>query len=177
MIIFDENMKLETERLILKEINESHVEDILKIRSNEITNLYVKRNSPKTNYDALEFILHIKREIQDRKVAFWGIAYKDSGNLIGTICLWNFSSDKTMAEVGYELLPDYHRKGIMFEALSVVLEYGLNTLGLQKIIAITSRFNENSKKLLLKHHFILEEGERDKHNPDNIVFSFKNIKH
>jgi ribosomal-protein-alanine N-acetyltransferase len=43
-----------------------------------------------------------------------------------------FSSDKTMAEVGYELLPDYHRKGIMSEALSVVLEYGLNTLGCRK---------------------------------------------
>lgn len=164
-------MKLETERLVLKEINEAHTEDILLIRSNEVTNLYVKRRSPKTNYDALEFILHIKKETQSKDVAFWGISYKNSLNLIGTICFWNFSQDRKTAEVGYELLPDYHRKGIMSEALSAVVEYGFNKLGLQKIVAITSRFNENSKKLLLKHHFILEEGKKDEHNPDSIIFS------
>lgn len=42
---------IETERLLLKEINESHVEDILKIRSNEVINQFVQRNSPKNNKD------------------------------------------------------------------------------------------------------------------------------
>lgn len=171
MIIFNENMKLETERLILKELNEVHTEDILLIRSNKVTNQYVKRRSPKTNYDALEFILHIKKETQNKEVVFWGISYKNHSNLIGTICFWNFSTDKKTAEVGYELLPDYHRKGIMSEALSTVVEYGFNELELQEIVAITNRFNENSKNLLLKHHFILEEGKKDEHHPDNIVFS------
>lgn len=166
-------MKLETERLVLKEINETHTEDILLIRSNEVTNFYVKRNSPKTNYDALNFILHIKRETQSKDVAFWGISYKNSLNLIGTICFWNFSQDKKTAEVGYELLPDYHRKGIMSEALIAVIEYGFYKLGLQEIVAITNRFNENSKRLLLKHHFILEEDKKDRHNPENIIFRLK----
>lgn len=166
-------MKLETERLVLKEINETHTEDILLIRSNEVTNLYVKRNSPKTNYDALNFILHIKRETQSKDVAFWGISYKNSLNLIGTICFWNFSQDKKTAEVGYELLPDYHRKGIMSEALDAVLRYGFNELQLQEIVAVTNQFNEGSKKLLLKHHFILEEGKKEEGNPDHIIFSLK----
>ncbi|MGE8555914.1 MAG: GNAT family N-acetyltransferase [Chryseobacterium jejuense] len=164
-------MKLETERLALKEINEAHIEDILRIRSNEVINQYVKRNSPKTNYDALEFILHIKRKTQHKEIVFWGISYKDRSNLIGTICLWNFSEDRKTAEVGYELLPDYHRKGLMSEALHSVLEHGFNQLQLQKIVAVTNKFNENSKMLLLKHNFVLEEGEKDEHNPDNIIFS------
>ncbi|AZA93838.1 Putative ribosomal N-acetyltransferase YdaF [Chryseobacterium nakagawai] len=166
-------MKLETERLVLKEIHEGHIEDILRIRSNEVTNQYVRRNSPKSNYDALEFILHIKRETQNKKVFFAGISYKNGWNLIGTICLWNFSEDRKTAEVGYELLPDYHRKGIMSEALSAVLDYGFKNLQLQKIVAITSQFNENSKGLLLKHHFILEEGKKDEGHPDNIIFGLK----
>ncbi|KFF18621.1 GNAT family N-acetyltransferase [Chryseobacterium sp. JM1] len=164
-------MKLETERLILKNINETHVEDILKIRSNEVTNQFVKRNSPKNNYDALQFILTIKEKTQNNQTAYFGIAFKDQPNLIGTICLWNFSEDRKTAEVGYELLPDYHRKGIMSEALKAVLKFGFNELYLREIIAITSQFNENSKGLLLKHHFILEEGRTDEGFPDNIVFS------
>ncbi|BAP32782.1 ribosomal-protein-alanine acetyltransferase [Chryseobacterium sp. StRB126] len=170
-------MKLETERLVLKEINEAHIEDILRIRSSEVINQYVKRNSPKTNYDALEFILHIKRKTQHKEIIFWGISYKDRLNLIGTICLWNFSEDRNTAEIGYELLPDYHRKGLMSETLRAVLEYGFNQLQLQKIVAITSRFNENSKMLLLKQNFVLEAGKKDEHNPDNIIFRLKNTKY
>lgn len=166
-------MKLETERLVLKEIHEGHIEDILRIRSNEIINQYVKRNSPKTNYDALEFILHIKRKTQNKEIVFWGISYKDTPNLIGTICLWKFSEDRKTAEVGYELLPEYHRKGLMSEALNAVLNYGYNELQLLEVLAITSRFNENSKQLLLKYHFILEEDQKDEDNPDNIIFSLK----
>lgn len=173
MKIFNENMKLETERLLLKEINEGHTEDILRIRSNKVINQYVKRNSPKNNYDALEFILHIKRKTQEKEIVFWGISYKNSSSLIGTICLWNFSEDRKTAEVGYELLPEYHRKGIMSEALTAVLDCGFNELQLQEIVAVTNRFNENSGQLLLKHHFVLEEDKKDEDYPDNIIFSLK----
>ena len=167
-------MILETERLILRQINENHTEDILKIRSNEVINRYVKRNSPKTNYDALAFILHIQKKTQDKEIIFWGISYKDDPRLIGTICLWNFSHDRKTAEVGYELLPDYHKKGIMSEAFRNVLTFGFNDLQLQKILAFTNPFNHDSQTLLVKHGFVLDEKMKDKEIPDNIIFSLKN---
>ncbi len=166
-------MKLATERLELKEINESHVEDILKIRSNEVINQFVTRNSPKNNYDALQFILTIKERTRDNQTYYWGISLKDQPNLIGTICLWNFSEDRMVAEVGYELLPDYHRKAMMSEALKAVLDFAFNELNLQEIVAMTNKSNENSKGLLLKYDFILEEGREDEGFPDNLVFSLK----
>lgn len=166
-------MKLKTERLILKPIDESHVEDILKIRSNEVVNQFVKRIPPKTNYDALDFILTIKKRVQNNESLNWGISYKNQQNLIGTICLWKFSEDRTEAEVGYELLPEYHRKGIMSEALTAVLNYGFNELNLQEILAFTNKFNENSKGLLVKHDFVLQEGRIDEGFPENLVFSKK----
>lgn len=167
-------MKLETERLILKPIDESHVEDILKIRSNEVVNQFVKRIPPKTNYDALDFILTIKKRNQNNESLNWGISYENQQNLIGTICLWKFSEDRTEAEVGYELLPEYHRKGIMSEALNAVLNYGFNELNLLEILAFTNKFNENSKGLLLKHDFVLQVGRIDEGFPENLVFSLKN---
>lgn len=166
-------MKLETERLILKEINESYVEDILRIRSNEVINQFVKRNSPKNNYDALQFILTIKKNTRNNQTVYLGISLKHQPDLIGTICLWNFAEDRKTAEVGYELLPEYHRKGIMSEALEAVLKLGFNQLQLQEVVAMTHKFNESSKNLLLKHHFVLEEERKDEDFPDNIVFSLK----
>ncbi|WP_292008744.1 GNAT family N-acetyltransferase [Chryseobacterium sp.] len=164
-------MKLETERLILKEINESHVEDILKIRSNPYINQFVKRTSPQNNYEALDFILTIKRNTENGETIYLGISYKDQQNLIGTICLWNFSEDKKVAEVGYELLPEYHKQGIMSEALKSVLNYGFKELNLQEIVACTHSANENSKRLLLKHDFILEEDKKDEDFPEGIIFT------
>ncbi|SEH29386.1 GNAT family N-acetyltransferase [Chryseobacterium culicis] len=168
-------MKLETERLILKDISESHVEDILRIRSNEVINQFVVRNSPKNNYDALQFILTIKERTKNNQTVYLGISLKDQPNLIGTICLWNFSEDRKTAEVGYELLPEYHRQGIMSEALKAVLDFGFNELHLDEIVAITNIFNENSKGILLKHDFVLLEGEKDEGFPGNIIFSLKKI--
>lgn len=166
-------MKLETQRLLLRDINESHVDDILRIRSNEVINRFVIRNSPKNNYDALQFILTIKENTKNNQTIYLGISLKDQPKIIGTICLWNFSEDRKTAEVGYELLPEYHRQGIMSEALKTVLDFGFNELNLDEILAITNKFNENSKGILLKHDFILLEEKKDKGFPDNIIFSLK----
>lgn len=166
-------MKLETETLILKPIDESYTEDILKIRSNETINQFVQRNPPKNNYDALQFILTIKENTRNQTSFYWGISLKDHPNLIGTICLWNFSEDRKEAEVGYELLPEYHSKGIMSEALAAVVDFAFQNLHLQEIVAMTHKLNENSKGLLLKHDFVLQEDRKDEDFPENLVFSLK----
>ena len=45
----------------------------------------------------------ISAELRNGKSVTWGITRKESNDLIGTICLWNFSADKKTAEVGYDL--------------------------------------------------------------------------
>lgn len=166
-------MKLETQRLQLKGINEGHVEDILKIRSNETINRFVRRNSPKNNYEALQFILTVKENTGNGKTFYWGISLKDRTDLIGTICLWNFSEDRKVAEVGYELLPEYHRKGLMSEALAAVVDFAFHELHLAEMVAVTHWDNESSKQLLLKHHFMLRKQQDDKAAPEHPVFSLK----
>ncbi|KQT17573.1 alanine acetyltransferase [Chryseobacterium sp. Leaf404] len=166
-------MKLETERLILKPINETHVENILKIRSNEITNKYVVRNTPKNNFDALQFILMIKERTKNNESFYFGISLRNQQNLIGTICLYNFTEDRKTAEVGYELLPEFHHQGLMSEALKVVVDFGFTDVHLQEIVAMTNKFNENSKGLLLKSGFALEDVREDEGFPDNLVFSIR----
>ncbi|AYZ34855.1 N-acetyltransferase [Chryseobacterium indologenes] len=167
-------MEIETDRLLLKEINESHIDDILKIRSNEMINQYVKRNSPKNNYDALEFILHIRKKTQDKEMIFWGISDKGQRNLIGTICLWNFSQDRKTAEIGYELLPEYHRMGVMTEALRSVLQYGFTILNLQEVLAFTDKNNKSSQRLLIKGGFVLQETKDNGEKNENLLFMLKN---
>ncbi len=168
-------MKLETQRLQLRGINESHVEDILKIRSNETINRFVQRNSPKNNYEALQFILTVKENAVKGQSFYWGISLKDRPGLIGTICLRNFSEDRKVAEVGYELLPEYHRKGIMSEALAAVVDFAFQHLSIQTLLAVTTEENDRSQRLLLKQGFIPEKTEEDNGFPEKKVFSLQGL--
>jgi ribosomal-protein-alanine N-acetyltransferase len=92
----------------------------------------------------------------------WAITLKNEPKLIGTIVYWNIIKEKDEAEVGYELLPQWHGKGIMQEALSKVIEFGFTTLGIKTIVADPKAGNQRSVKLLEKCGFtkmnITEDG-------------------
>ena len=94
--------------------------------------------------------------------------------MIGTVCLWNFSLDNKIAEIGYELIPDYQKKGFMTEAVNSVVNFAFNHLKLDKIEAYTHKENENSKKLLLTSNFNLNINKKDLNNITNVIYEIKN---
>ncbi|WP_417431323.1 GNAT family N-acetyltransferase [Halpernia sp.] len=167
-------MKLLTKRLVLKPISEDDVQDILTIRSNATINKYIGRKPPKSIEDALDFILKIKNNNQ-KIVGFFGITLKNNSHLIGTICLWNFSKDQKTAELGYEMLPEFHGNGFMFEALKAILNYGFNDLSLLNIEAFTHKNNLKSIQLLEKFSFALNENRVDEDVKENIIFELNKV--
>ena len=124
----------------------------------------------------MAFISKINNLIKENEWIYWCIALKENPEVIGTISLWQFSEDKTIAEVGYDLHPDYHQKGIMTEALNCIVNYGFNTLNLKEIEAFTHRNNEASKKILVKNKFIYISNRIDEDNLDNRIFTIQNTK-
>ncbi len=163
--------KLETKRLTLRQLKKDDHKVIQFLRSNETVNTYVKRPKTNSTQEAIDFITKINTGIKDNDWLFWGITQKESSELIGTICLWNFSEDRNVAEVGYDLHPDYQGQGVMNEALQAVLEYGFDSLNLDIIEAYTHRDNEPSKRLLFKNNFQHIIDRTDSANADNIIFT------
>lgn len=163
-------MNFETKRLILRSIVVSDAQDILKIRSNDIVDLFIKRVKPKTIEDALGFINLINTKTENNEMLFFGISEKTNDQLIGSICLWKFSENHSKAELGYELLPQFHNLGLMSEAVKFIIGYGFNVLKLNKIEAFTERNNENSIKLLTKFNFIKNENRVDESKSENVIF-------
>lgn len=60
-------------------------------------------------------------------------------------------------DLGYALLPEYFGKGYAIEATKAVLDYGLRTLGLNRIIAIVLHGNPRSIAILEKLGFSYEK--------------------
>ena len=169
--------EIKTERLFLRKIESSDCDVILFLRSDKSINKFIERpenRKTKNISDAISFINELDNNIERNKSISWGITLKDQPVIIGTICLWNFSQDKKIAEVGYDLDPKYQNKGIMSEAMKIIVDYGFKELKLDKIEAFTHAENVNSKKLLVKNGFYLNENRKDLDNISNIIFEIEN---
>lgn len=82
----------------------------------------------------------------------WGIADK-SGKIVGT-CGFYRGLDEGDGELGCVLLPQYRKQGYMSEAMAAAIEFGLNTIGLKRVWAITSQYNSPAVTLLERLNFV-----------------------
>lgn len=94
---------LKTNRLKLRPLDKSDTMEILFLRSDKEVNQFVKRTAPKNIADAEEFISKIQLDFIEGRNIYWVINFIQDTSMLGSICLWNFSSDRTKAEVGYDL--------------------------------------------------------------------------
>ncbi len=165
---------LKTERLELRQIQGTDAKRIHFFRSDTEMNIFIKRTETQTFETAVEHIEKITNEQNTNKSISWGITIMDSHTLIGSICLWNYSDDNKIAELGYNLDPKYQGKGIMTESLKVVVEFGFQIMKFDTIEAFTDYGNLPSRKLLEKNGFMLDASKKDDDNENNIVYFLKN---
>jgi ribosomal-protein-alanine N-acetyltransferase len=126
---------------------------IYKLRSNEKNMKFVEMKPYENIQRAESFIKNVSKDIDKGNVFFWVIETKNSLTKVGTICLWSFSKENQSAEIGYELLPSYQKKGYANEAMPSVIDFAKNKLELEKIHAITHEGHQSSIKLLLRNGF------------------------
>ncbi|MFL5786947.1 MAG: GNAT family N-acetyltransferase [Flavisolibacter sp.] len=155
---------LTTERLILRPLENSDREEIYFLRSDEQANEFIDRPRATSMDDAENFIKYIQTAVQGNESLYWSITLKNSNKLIGTICYWNIQPQLSKAEIGYQLHTSYHRKGIMHETFSIVIPFGLNTIGFEIIEAYTHKDNLGSIRLLEKNNFKRDLLEEKKHS-------------
>ena len=152
---------LSTERLNLRRTTESDAEEVFFIRSDKEMLQYLDRDPATSIEDAIQWIKTINEGIDNNQHIAWAISLKngpdsDRDKLIGTITFWNIQKGHYRAEIGYALHTAYQGKGLMQEALTVVLDYGFKTMKLHSVEANVNPANEASIKLLERNNFIRE---------------------
>lgn len=105
---------------------------------------------------AVELITRQATRFERREAMRWGIAQHEDDTVIGTVG-YVFEAEHAKAGLGYDLARPYWRRGVMSEALAVVVNYGFRGLRLHRIQALVMPGNEPSARLLAKLGF-KEEG-------------------
>ncbi|NOQ73615.1 MAG: GNAT family N-acetyltransferase [Crocinitomix sp.] len=86
----------------------------------------------------------------------WAIELKEGSEFIGFAGL-KFLDDINEVDLGYRLMFDYWGKGLATEAAMACLDYGFNTLHLNRIIAMLLPDNIGSIRVLEKVGFSYEK--------------------
>jgi ribosomal-protein-alanine N-acetyltransferase len=172
---------LESERLLLRRIDENDVKEIFEMRSDAENMKYIPRPLVKNHEEALEHLAMIDSGIEKNEAINWGITVKRSSKLLGIIGFYRTKHEHYRSEIGYMLLPEIHGKGTASEAVGIVVEFGFNEMKLHSIEAIIDPENGASEKVLQKNGFVkeghLKENEfYDGKFIDSVIYSRLNTK-
>ncbi|WP_291129128.1 GNAT family N-acetyltransferase [Flavobacterium sp. UBA7682] len=155
-INFHPFQNIETERLLLRRIDQNDVEEVLALRGNPETMKYIPRPLAKTKEEALVHIAMIEEKIENNTGINWGITIKGSNKIIGIIGHYRIQPENHRAEIGYMSLPEYNGKGYITEAIKAVVEYGFEQMNLHSIEAVIDPGNTASERVLQKNGFVKE---------------------
>lgn len=169
---------LETKRLILREIVESDDAFTLDLLNQPSFIKYIGDRNVRNLEQACEFIenryrksyadygfglyaVELKREfdtLAHARVSASEIPNPESQIPNRVIGICGFVKRDTLpdADIGFAFLPRFERKGFAFESANAVLEYGVESLQLKRVLAITTQNNESSIRLLEKLGFKFE---------------------
>lgn len=92
---------------------------------------------------------------------WWAIALIEDDSMIGACGFNDWSHEHRKAELGYWLMKEHWRQGLLTEGLPSIIKYGLCDMGLHRIHADVEPDNEASCALLRKFGFHLEGTLRD----------------
>lgn len=148
---------LNSDILVLKKVEEEHVDELFDIYSNDVVFQYCGI-LPRHNKDTVrKMVGHFERDFNKHTRVKWGIFAKDQQDrLIGIIEVFDLNQKVNMATMGYFLAEDYWGKGYATEAVRLVLEFLFLRAGINRVQADVMPQNEVSKKVLMKNGFMKE---------------------
>ncbi|MEZ5427363.1 MAG: GNAT family N-acetyltransferase [Pyrinomonadaceae bacterium] len=137
---------LETERLFLRPFEESDADAVFEMRRDEEIMRFIRQ--PQTKRDeSLNWIKMISQRWETERIGFCGVFEKATGDFVGWCGLWQLKETGEI-EVGYALAKAFWGNGYATEAARRMLEYGFETLGLEKIVAVASPENRSSQNVM-----------------------------
>ena len=143
---------LETERLVLREINEDDAKKIFENwTSDDNVTRYVRWNTHKNIDETKEYIKMTHKRCEEPDNFEWGIVLKDCNELIGAIGA--FPGEDERIEIGYNISKKYWNNGYTTEALKKVMDYLINEAGIKRFICSHAVQNPASGKVMQKAGF------------------------
>jgi RimJ/RimL family protein N-acetyltransferase len=150
-------MKLETERLLLRDFVKDDWQRVLEYQSDPLYLRYYEWTE-RTPEAVQEFVgWFLAHQKQTPRIKFQlAIVVKSSNQLIGNCGIRMEKAGAFQADIGYELDPNYWNHGYATEAAHAVVDFGFSTFGLHRVWSWCVADNVGSAHVLEKLGMRLE---------------------
>ncbi|PFC13343.1 alanine acetyltransferase [Bacillus cereus] len=141
---------LETERLVLRWFDIKDAPFILELVNDPAWIQFIGDKRIKNLEDATKYILNGPVDMYNKMgFGLYLVERKEDLTPLGMCGLIKRDSLEDV-DIGFAFLEKFRSKGYGFESASAVIDYGVQNLGMKRIVAITTIDNINSGKLLEK---------------------------
>ena len=142
------NTILETERLVLRELNPTDADNFYRLNLNPNVIKYTGDKAFENVENAKEFL----ENYTDYKVngyGRWAVIDRFSNDFLGW-CGLKYNRDLDETDIGFRFFEEHWNKGYATESATACLQYGFQKLSLTKIIGRAMAENKASIKVLEK---------------------------
>jgi len=155
-----EDMDISTKNYVLRRFTQNDLENVFKGLSHpEVIPYYgVSFTSIEATQEQIDWYLRIEQENTGRWRA---ISSPDQSLFFGAIGFNNWTQEHRKAEIGFWLMPEFWKQGVIREVLPAMIASGFKEMNLHRIEAEVETENESSKKVLLASGFNYEGTKKD----------------
>ncbi|HEY9433560.1 MAG TPA: GNAT family protein [Blastocatellia bacterium] len=148
--------RLETERLVLREIVQADAEDLFHIFSDEETMRYWSCLPYKSVDQAHRLIEGLAKAPLAGVGINWAITLRGDERLVGKCGYNEWRKAHRRGDISYIVAREQRGKGVVSEALGAMLDYGFDHMNLHSVEAGVTPGNEASTRMLQRLGFRLE---------------------
>lgn len=137
----------ETDRLILRLLDEKDIDDIFAMRSDPEVMRFIR--APQNRVETVNWLNLVSSRWKSDHIGFCAIVEKQTDKFIGWCGLWRLKETSEL-EIGYAIAKNAWGKGFATEAAQVFLRYAFEQLKPDKIVAVAEPENASSRRVMEK---------------------------
>ncbi len=169
---------IETERLLIREIELTDVDDMFEMDSDPEVHKYILQSPVQSKEEIVEVIEMLQKQYTNNGIARWAIVDKMTNEMLGWCGIKYYTDElnghQNFYEHGYRFKQKHWGKGYATESSKVILNWAFRNLNTDSIYAITDIDNKNSIHVLDKLEFELKE--IFKYNDTHLVCNWFELK-
>ena len=154
--VFADIPRFETQRLILRRIREIDYIDMHEYSADTDVTRYLTWKPHASLNETKNYAHDLQKRYNAGKFFDWGLVLKDEGKFIGTCGLTTINLNKNSCEVGYVLAKKYWGRGLIPEALELIMDFAFTYFDFDRIEARFLEGNMNSLWVMQKMGMVFD---------------------
>ena len=150
------DLTLRTARLDLRPLAPGDAEALFALKSDAVVQRYGSHTPWTDLQQAIDYIERDRRGMSDGQHVQFAVVRREDDAVLGTCTLYQLDAQCRRADVGYALLPSAWGRGYANEAVTTLLDWGFETLALNRVEADIDPRNAASARALERLGFTRE---------------------